>query len=43
MALHDTFPGEQKWNTPEGCQWALDAVQKKSSRSHNQITRRSSR
>lgn len=28
MALHDSFPGEQKWNTPEGCQWALDTVQK---------------
>lgn len=28
MALDDTFPGEQKWNTQEGCQWALDAVQK---------------
>lgn len=20
--------GEQKWNTPEGCQWALDTVQR---------------
>lgn len=28
MALHDSFPGEQKWNTPEGCQWALDTVQR---------------
>ena len=26
MGLHDSFPGEQKWNTPEGCQWALDTV-----------------
>ena len=26
--LHDSFPGEQKWNTPEGCQWALDTVQR---------------
>lgn len=28
MGLHDSFPGEQKWNTPEGCQWALDTVQR---------------